>query len=140
MKISAGTLIKYNNKLLFCHPTNSAWKGTYSPPKGGLDKGESSLDAALRETEEEVGIIILKDKISNISPIEIDYIKKDIITKRVILYLVEINSLEEIGLKSEVVPKDQLQLEEIDWAGFLSKEEIMEKCFHWFQKLTNLLN
>jgi 1,4-dihydroxy-2-naphthoyl-CoA synthase len=54
--------------------------------------------------------------------------------------LVEINSLSDIGLISEIVPKNQLQKEEVDWAGFLSKEEIMDKCFHRFRKVLDMLD
>ena len=72
MKISAGTCIKFNNKLLMCHPTSAAWVGTFSPAKGGVDLGEELIDAAIRETREEIGINITKSMISNIEkPIEV---------------------------------------------------------------------
>lgn len=142
MKISAGTIIKFNNKLLFCHPTNSSWSGTYSPAKGGVDDGETILDAAIRETKEEIGITIEKSMISNTGePIKITYLNaKKNIHKIVFLYMVEIKSLSEIGLKDEVVPKKQLQLEEVDWAGFLSKKEIKEKSFHRFLPLLEIIS
>jgi len=44
-------------KLLICHATNSSWK-TWSIPKGLRDEGESSYEAAVRELEEETGIIV----------------------------------------------------------------------------------
>jgi ADP-ribose pyrophosphatase YjhB (NUDIX family) len=142
MKVSAGTCIKYNNKLLFCHPTSSAWFGTYSPAKGGVNIGETFIDAAIRETKEEIGININISMISNKEkPIEIIYLnKKKSIHKKVFLFIVNINSLSEIGLKGEVVPKEQLQKEEVDWAGFLTKEEILKKSFHRFLPLIELLS
>jgi ADP-ribose pyrophosphatase YjhB (NUDIX family) len=142
MKVSAGTCIKYNNKLLFCHPTSSAWFGTYSPAKGGVNIGETFIDAAIRETKEEIGININISMISNREkPIEIIYLnKKKSIHKKVFLFIVNINSLSEIGLKGEVVPKEQLQKEEVDWAGFLTKEEILKKSFHRFLPLIELLS
>jgi hypothetical protein len=32
-------------------------------------------------------------------------------------------------LNSEIIPFDRLQLGEVDWAGFLTKEEAMPKYF-----------
>ncbi len=144
MKISAGTLIKFDNKYLFCHPTNSSWVGTFGPAKGGVDQGETLLQAALRETMEEIGIQISENQIKNLDkPIEVIYFKnkkKDVIHKKVFLYLVEINSLNDIKLETEIVPKAQLQTTEIDWAGFLTKEELLEKGFHRFRFLVDLLD
>lgn len=141
MKISAGTCIIYQNKILFCHPTNGSWVGTYSPAKGGVDEGEELIDAAIRETKEEIGITITKEQISNLDkPIEvIYYTKKKAIHKIVYLFLVKINSLQEIGLQSEIVPKEQLQVEEVDWAGFLNADEIKDKSFHRFLNLIELI-
>ena len=34
-------------------------------------------------------------------------------------FILRISDLSEIGLTSDRVPKDQLQLEEVDWAGFV---------------------
>ena len=141
MKISAGTCILYKNKILFCHPTNGSWFGSYSPAKGGVDEGESFIDAAIRETKEEIGISISKNQILNIeTPIEVLYFsKKKTIHKIVYLFIVKINDLSEIGLTSEIVPKDQLQIEEVDWAGFLTADEIKEKSFHRFLNLIELI-
>lgn len=141
MKISAGIYIKYNNKLLTCHPTSSAWSGTYSPAKGGVNEGETLLDAAIRETKEEIGIDIIPGMISNLeSPIEIIYKNKsNKIHKKVYLFEVNINSLSEIGLNTETVPYSQLQTEEVDWAGFLNKEDLNKKLFHRFLPLLDLL-
>lgn len=142
MYISAGICFIYGDKILFCHPTNASWNGTYSPPKGGVDEGETILEAAIRETKEEVGIDVDIKQIENINnPIEIIYFKKKkkAIHKIVYLYIVRINNLSEIGLETEIVPKKQLQIEEIDWAGFINKEEIADKAFHRFLKLKDLI-
>lgn len=143
MYISAGICFIYNNKILFCHPTNASWKGTFSPPKGGVDEGETYLEAAIREAKEEVGIEVSLNQIENIdNPLEVIYYKrknKDAIHKIVYLFIVRVNNLSEIGLESEIAPKEQLQIEEVDWAEFLNKEEIADKAFHRFQRLKDLL-
>jgi hypothetical protein len=71
-----------------------------------------------------------KQIINRKEPIVINYInKKDLIT-RVYLYKVYINEISDIMLNSEIIPFDRLQLGEVDWAGFLTKEESMPKIFH----------
>ena len=76
-------------------------------------------------------------------PIEVIYYKnkkKNFIHKKVFLFKVDIDSLDEIGLETEIIPKTQLQVSEVDWAGFLTKEEILEKCFHRFNFLIDILD
>ena len=51
------------------------------------------------------------------------YDKSGKIEKQLIYFLYEISDLSEIGLQTERVPKSQLQLEEVDWAGFMSPDE-----------------
>jgi len=64
-KISAGLAIIYDNKVLLAHTTNRGWYGSYGIPKGGIEKGESKIQAAIRETKEEVGISVPKNLIDN---------------------------------------------------------------------------
>lgn len=139
MVISCGTLIIYKNKVLLCHPTGNV-DGNYSPPKGFVDGNESYVDCAIRETFEEIGINITLKQLS-LPVIEIPYNKGKKIYKKVYLFPIFISSLSEIGLDGEIVPKSQLQLNEVDWAGFLSKEEIKKKIFWRFKKyVSSLLN
>jgi ADP-ribose pyrophosphatase YjhB (NUDIX family) len=142
MKISSGILVILNKeKILLCHPTNSAWSKTFSPPKGGIDKGEKLIDGAIRETKEEIGVSISKDRIENpTNPLVIDYKNsKNEIYKRVYFFTIEIKDISEIGLKSEIIDKSDLQLDEIDWAGFLSKKEMKPKLFKRYGLLMDLI-
>ena len=141
MKISAGTCIIFKNKILFCHPTGASWISTFSPAKGGIDDDETKLDAAIRETKEEIGIVITPEMISNIDrPIEIIYLNKKKVTHKIVyLYVVKIKSLSEIGLTSEIVPQEQLQIAEVDYAKFYSKDECKKIIFHRFLPLLDLI-
>lgn len=131
--ISAGLVIIYDNKILLVHPTGQKWYGSYSIPKGHVEEGEEYLDAAIRETQEEVGI---KFKPNQIKPNSEGYInyrdENGKLYKRVYFYIVELKEHIDIDRK-------KLQKEEIDWAGFLSKEEAEKRIFWRFKSLLNYL-
>lgn len=133
MKKSAGVIIILKNeKILLCHPSNAKWFGSYSFPKGGIDEGETIKQAALRELFEETSVKLDESKVSK-EPLVLDYMnykKKDVVYKRIYLFTMYINDISEIGLDSEVIPKDKLPLDEIDWAGFVTKEEAKLRLFH----------
>jgi 8-oxo-dGTP pyrophosphatase MutT (NUDIX family) len=127
---AAGIAIIWGTKILLIHPTNSSWqKRTIGIPKGGIDPGESPLDAAIRETFEETGIQIRPEQLQP-SPESVDMFRKDKFVGSLIYYICRIQDPSEIGLTGDRVPKEQLQLEEIDWAGFMEIEEAYEKMVY----------
>lgn len=142
MKKSAGVIIVLNNeKVLLGHPSNAAWTNTYSFPKGGIEKDESKIKAALRELQEETSIVIDKELIDNKEePIIVEYKdRKGEVYKKLYLFIAHISSISEIELDSEVIPIERLQIEEMDWAGFLTKEEAKEKIFHRIEHILDLV-
>jgi hypothetical protein len=52
---------------------------------------------------------------------------------------VNITNLAQIGLKSIVIPKRNLQIEEIDWAGFLPYKEAKERTMQSQQEVIDKL-
>jgi len=124
-KYSAGLAIIYDNKILLGHTTGRGWYSSYGIPKGGLDKGESNLQAAIRETREEIGITIPTNLIG-----KDEYtftVTTNKYNKVVYYYVVKIDNLSQLKLKDLKVPKKQLQVEEIDWAGFLDYKEATKR-------------
>jgi ADP-ribose pyrophosphatase YjhB (NUDIX family) len=126
LKTSAGILIICQGKGLLAHSTNSPWWRSYTPPKGGVEEGETLEEAASREVFEEVGIKIgpelLKEKV------EVKYFSpKGKLYKVVHLFVHEISSYSEIGLSDEHVPFSQLQREEVDEARFMTYDEAEKK-------------
>jgi 8-oxo-dGTP pyrophosphatase MutT (NUDIX family) len=121
MEKSAGIAIVCDNKLLLCHSTNSKWFGSYMPPKGMIEEGETEIDAACRETLEEVGIRISPDQLGKRHVIQ--YLKGENLFKEVYIFECYIDSLGQIGLKNEILPQSKLQLTEINDAKFMDYEE-----------------
>jgi len=129
-KTSAGLAIIYDNKILLAHPTNRRWYNSYGIPKGGVDKGETYLEAAIRETKEEVGITVPRkiiDKKENTFFVSSSSKKKKSYNKIVYYYIVKIDSLSQLGINDLRISKNQLQLDEVDWAGFLDYEEVQKR-------------
>ena len=122
--LAAGVAIVWNNKILLVHPTGASWKrGTCGIPKGSMKEDEDPVESALRELAEETGIVLTPDQLEK-SPHTVEIYSKRRQTTRLLTYfLCKIDDLSQIGLDSEKVPKDQLQLEEVDWAKFVSAEE-----------------
>jgi predicted NUDIX family NTP pyrophosphohydrolase len=129
MTESAGLVILYDNKILLAHPTGQKWYGTYSIPKGHIEEGEDRLEAALRETQEELGIKFDEDQVEPNSEGYINYRDENgELYKRVYFYIIELN-------KPINIDKTKLQKDEIDWAGFLTKEEAEKRIFWRFKPL-----
>ena len=63
MEHSSGLAIIYKGQILLVHPTNSRWYSTYSIPKGHVDAGETNVEAAIRETKEEIGVTVPRELI-----------------------------------------------------------------------------
>jgi len=130
--VTCGIVLYYKSKILIVHPANARWWGTYSIPKGHREeKDQSSFWAAMREFNEETGITIpvrywTSEFMENKETIYLKD-KNGHIQKTLHYYTLEINSLSDIKLESEVVPKGQLQLKEVDWAGFVDLEEARKR-------------
>lgn len=126
---SAGLVIIYDNKILLGHPTGSKWYGSYSFPKGHIEEGENKLEAAIRETREEVGlefdIKTLKTKEEGC----INYLDENkVLYKKAYYFVVELNE----PVKLDPTKFDK---EEIDYAEFLTKEEAEKRIFWRFKSI-----
>lgn len=123
---SAGLFIIYNDEVLLIHPTNANWKDSFQIPKGIMEDFETKLQTAIRETKEEVGLIITENMIDRISkPGIIEYRKSNKLYKRVYYYIVRLKE------KPEII---NLQLEEVDWAKFVPYEEAKKMIFWRFRE------
>ena len=73
-KVGVGVLINKNREILLIKRKGSHNAGTWAPPGGHIDFGESVLECAKREIKEEVGIEIKNLKVLGFTE---DLFKKD---------------------------------------------------------------
>jgi ADP-ribose pyrophosphatase YjhB (NUDIX family) len=133
MQVSAGLALLSRGRLLLCHPTRASWFATYSIPKGLVEPGETLADAAIRETKEDVGITIHRDALHPGG--EVRYDTKGKVTKVVHWFLADITILD----PPDVLPKEWLDTHEVDWAGFLGREEAERRVLRRFAPLLSLI-
>lgn len=138
-RYSAGLVIIYKGMVLLGHTTGKKGVNSYGIPKGGIEKGESKLQAAIRETEEELGIKVPR-KLIDLTEYTLAFTsRKYKYNKVVYYYIVNITNLAQIGLKSIIIPRRNLQIEEIDWAGFLPYKEAKERTMQSQQEVIDKL-
>jgi len=130
---SAGLLIIQDNKILLAHPTKAPWYGTYTIPKGKVEEGETYLDAALRETKEEVGLDIPVDDINPEYRIINYNDAKDRIYKKVIYFVVNPSTPIKID-------KNNMDKKEVNWVGFVNKDDAMDRIFWRFEEMLDYLD
>lgn len=123
---SSGLLIFCENKILLLKPKGLA-NGHFSIPKGVIEDNESIKDAAIRETQEEIGLLIDKNSLKN--QYIVNYFNKGFLTKRVYCYLVNINDKKTKDFKFKI------QEDEVDKVAFYSLEEAKKLIFWRFKKL-----
>lgn len=60
---TAGVILTNGQHILLCHPTG---QGHFDLPKGKIDPGEDEIDCAIRELDEEAGIVVSRDNLSSL--------------------------------------------------------------------------
>jgi 8-oxo-dGTP pyrophosphatase MutT (NUDIX family) len=135
---SAGIAIICQSKMLLCHSTSSKWFGSFMPPKGAIEEGESEADAACRETLEEIGIDIKPEMLGEKHTIK--YLRGMSLYKEVYIFEYRIESFDQIGLGGEIIPKEMLQLEEIDEAKFMDHDEASVRILPRYKELLKLIS
>jgi len=137
---SAGLAVVYQKKLLLVHPTGAAWHGTFSIPKGLVEDGATYIDTAKRETFEEVGIELGDGWIDKTEHV-IDYRNRRTTYKKVHWFKADISdmSFNEIKHLFPSFPRDQLQLDEVDYASFITIDDALERIFWRHKPILDIL-
>jgi len=127
-EITSGVVFIYNKMILLIHPYRERWYGAFSYPKGHIDIGETIREAAIREVEEEIGINMDE---SLLSERNLYRIVNEEIGKIKIAYFYVVNltneSFEKLFEGRLILKRKKLQKNEIDWAGFITKEQAKER-------------
>lgn len=126
---SCGLVIKHNNEILLIKPKGIYGKN-FSIPKGLIEEGEDYIDAAIRETYEEIGLKIEKKDIVFTEFNIIPYINNGTVSKRLHYFLVDLSMMD----KSTILKSLKLQESEVETANFYHKEEAISLIF-WRQEL-----
>jgi 8-oxo-dGTP pyrophosphatase MutT (NUDIX family) len=138
---SAGLAIVWKGKVLLVHTTGRSFKKGYGIPKGGVEPNENDLEAAVRETFEETGLRIPLDLINKEPNTFVVTSRKHKYNKVVSYFIVELDSLSQVGLKRSKVPTSQLQVKEVDAARFFNSREaytvIMKSQIDLLNRLVN---
>lgn len=137
-RITAGIVFIYNNRILLIHPPNEKWNKSFSYPKGHVDNKESIKSAAIRETEEEVGVKVPKQLLNKSNLYRIVN-EDDKVIKVDYYYLIRLNDLSynKYFKNDTVLKQKRLQKGEVDWAGFVSKRLSMEKIKPRLKRVLN---
>ena len=129
MKVSSGIIITDGKHILLGHSTgNEHW----DIPKGEVDLGETTLETAIRETEEEIGLIFKEDELIDLGVYA--YLKK----KNLYLYKVILDEMPNINdciCNSFFKTKKGFELPEMDEFKIFKIEEGIEKLNKSMQKV-----
>ncbi|MFZ5475232.1 MAG: NUDIX domain-containing protein [Myxococcota bacterium] len=121
-------------RILLAHPTRAPWWGAWSIPKGVREPGESDLDAAIRETREEVGLAVDPAWIEP-TPREVPYVdRRGRVTKIVVWFACDVPEA------PDVIPAARLQREEVDHARFMDRAEAERRILRRLLPVLGLLN
>ena len=123
---SAGLAIIYNNMILLARTAGRPGKKSWGIPKGGIEEGEDKIEAAIRETYEEIGIKVNRSMVNPTAREFFVNTKKWGYVKYITYFVVEIDDLSQIGLKDLEVPKKQLDTQEISKAIFMNYSDALE--------------
>jgi len=131
MEKSSGIAIIYRDQILMAHSTKSSWYGTWMPPKGKIEEGETEEQAACREVEEECGILVPPSLLGRKHTVPYTKGPNGKMYKVVFIFECRIGSLAEVGIPNLIkgeIPKFMLQEEEVSEARFMSHEECKARC------------
>lgn len=126
VRVGVGVYIRHQGKILFMFRKKSHAKGTWHPPGGHVDFGESLEESVKRETLEEVGV-----KIENIRQIAVtedifEEYKKHYVTLHYVADLIE-------GEVAKVMEPEKC--EKIEWFSWENRPEPLAKFNENFVKL-----
>ena len=129
MEVTSGVIITNGINFLVCHPTGAPWKRSWSLPKGIIDIGEDAVDAAIREVNEETGLVL--DKSSLIDKGEYPY--KTLKNLHLFLYNIDNINVAECHCISMYQQKPGIFAPEVDkyaWIPYIKAGEYLNPALY----------
>lgn len=124
---AAGGLVKNNNdEYLFIHRL-----GKWDLPKGKLEKGESVVECAVREVEEECGITISKVIEELPSTYHMYELKGELVLKRTYWFSMEYKG------DQQLIPQTEEDITEVEW---LPKEQFTKVIDNTYPAIKDLIS
>jgi len=126
VRVTSGIVFIYRNKIMLVHPSDRKWDNSFSYPKGKIDNGESIKDAAVRETEEEIGVKFPRKFLSNKNLYRIVNRDEEFggLIKIDYYYLVKLDdNMFRKYFKQDIIKRKKLPHGELDWGGFMSSKQ-----------------
>jgi 8-oxo-dGTP pyrophosphatase MutT (NUDIX family) len=120
---SAGILFVCGNKCLLAHSTSARRLGSWMPPKGHIEQGESVEQAAIREVEEEIGWRIRGAFLKDYFDVHYDD-RKGKIYKTVRIFVVKIENEDPTQNGPMLQRIGELQREEVDEIRWCNADEV----------------
>lgn len=120
---SAGILFVCSNKCLLAHSTNSKRVGSWMPPKGHLEPGESPELAAIREVREEIGWTVKGIDLKDYFDVEYKD-RSGRVYKLVRIFVVQIENEDPDKNGPSLSKTGTLQLDEVDETRWFNREEV----------------
>ena len=132
MKTSAGILFIHENEVLLAHSTGAPWFGSWMPPKGGVNVDETLKQAAIRETEEEIGVRVSFGLLNR--SFVIDYTdKKGLIYKQAHIFPIKL-IYKDFEMNPGIQRTGDLQKEEIDKIDWFDYQEVEKRALYRYIK------
>ncbi|NPV12769.1 MAG: NUDIX domain-containing protein [Ignavibacteria bacterium] len=121
---SVGIVFRYKNTILLVHPTDFKYN-EWSYPKGHVENGENHKETAIREIKEELKVYLPSDFLDKSKEEELEPVIKSKGIKHYWFFRYQLNEdeFQKYFNGSFVIPKDKLQLEEVDEARFVDIEK-----------------
>ena len=127
-KLSGVMVIVEDKKLLVKPQKYKELDDKWSNPKGKIEKDHTVIENAIRELQEETGIVLTKDTIKESDKIKIFY-KKSGRIRELTTYIVKLNKEElEININHRwSVHKKHFDTDEVFKAKFFTKQQALDK-------------
>lgn len=138
MKIdSAGILFVCGKRCLLAHSTSARRIGSWMPPKGHVELGESIEQAAIREVEEEIGWSIKGAFLKDYFDVHYDD-RKGKIYKTVRIFVVRIENEDPDKNGPHLKRIGELQTDEVDEIRWCTSDEVRTLALPRY--VTSILN